>query len=392
MKKSKQFLDRIFHLIDDKQCCICYSSNNLITIDNYYITEKCAHMFHLECIIAYINENGKCPQCRTSQIDEQKGWDLYAEFMDTTHFHEFNIISSYMNIGDNKKKCIKCICCSYLLDNNVVNNNLYSDDIQMDTTNDALGYDNPFYNTLRYDDTHQSLYTSPAPIPSSPVYPRGELANAVVSSSIFGSSPIFPRMLSYSYSIDINDESPQIDTDNITPIRGNTPEPNSDEPLEMLASQVRILKNCDCNCHAIDWESLLSENIVSVSFIDAFKGKIGFDIISKYVILTDTLIDKYIIEINWRLIGANKTFSKRLFLKYNSRLDNITFSRSKFLTEELIRTNINRIHWETLCKFQELSTKFIKDFKDHVCMYTLIKQKKVNKDFVKKNLKFAFDV
>lgn len=54
---------RLFNLIIDKECSICY---NQVSIKDYYITKPCIHLFHNECVInSFKITKNKCPYCNT---------------------------------------------------------------------------------------------------------------------------------------------------------------------------------------------------------------------------------------------------------------------------------------------------------------------------------------
>lgn len=55
--------ERIFNLIVDKECSICYDK---VCKKDRFITKPCLHLFHIECMDNYSKFNKqKCPYCNT---------------------------------------------------------------------------------------------------------------------------------------------------------------------------------------------------------------------------------------------------------------------------------------------------------------------------------------
>lgn len=48
---------------DNKECAICQSDDDMLTIDNATMT-KCAHVFHNDCLNTALQAKNECPVCR----------------------------------------------------------------------------------------------------------------------------------------------------------------------------------------------------------------------------------------------------------------------------------------------------------------------------------------
>lgn len=59
-----------FEYIDQSQasdiCSVCYSD---YTFGDELVILKCNHMFHKLCISKWLDQNGRCPICKSTQVE-----------------------------------------------------------------------------------------------------------------------------------------------------------------------------------------------------------------------------------------------------------------------------------------------------------------------------------
>ena len=84
----------------------------------------------------------------------------------------------------------------------------------------------------------------------------------------------------------------------------------------------------------------------------------------------------------WKIISrAPCGISEKFILYFTDDLDWYLLCKYQTLTEDLIRTNLNKVNWEMVSQYQKLSEDFIKEFKTFVYWDLIAVHQNLSKKF-----------
>lgn len=115
----------------------------------------------------------------------------------------------------------------------------------------------------------------------------------------------------------------------------------------------------------IDWRKL-SRRKLSEDFIEEYKDKLDWGLLSSYQILSDSFIEKYKDLISWNYVSCSQTPSKEFLLRHKDKLSwDLVSSHQVFSPEDLLNKDFQPLlHWEKILLYQpyiDLDSLVIKD-------------------------------
>jgi len=117
----------------------------------------------------------------------------------------------------------------------------------------------------------------------------------------------------------------------------------------------------------INWNELCKEYYVPRPIIIDNLSRISMRVLFTYQELPETFIEKYINrESLVSIICENQKLSVRFMFKYKDILDWKTMYISQDIPEELIRKVIDKVEIDDIIIRQNVSDKFINDYKDKI--------------------------
>jgi hypothetical protein len=308
---NKIIQDRFYNLIVDKTCPICQDDS--ITIDNYFITKNCGHLFHKECITTYLNTTKQCPVCKVDQINEENGWVLFSQLMETKQYKEYNKIAEYLAFD---QECDKCNCSSCEGCSN-----------------------NPF----------RSLFEA---------FISGSRRNFPVSmvQTLSAPPPVPPRddgQLSVRY-VDLSDTNPL-----------NHSHKKCDCKCHKI-DFVKLLSKCNVSDDFIDamsdtigWGEICKYHKISEDFITKYLDKIEWSSILINKNFTTELLEKYIENIDNTTLSSAKILTEEIIRNNLHKVDWMALCKHKKLSNEFVKDFKDKVCFITLISNNNIDLTFI---------------------------------
>ena len=136
---------------------------------------------------------------------------------------------------------------------------------------------------------------------------------------------------------------------------------------EIIYTRIEIYKKYpDKFC----WNSISQYDYLDVEFVNEFKNKLDWDVVSK--------------RSKWDFDNNDVKIEENVYIKFEDYFDLEYASKYHKLSENVIRKLHGWVQWEYISKYQKLSIEFIEEFSDYIDWVKLYYGNKNNTELVKK--------
>ena len=139
------------------------------------------------------------------------------------------------------------------------------------------------------------------------------------------------------------------------------------------------------NKYKFDWDIFLKLQKLSESFIEKYIDNVNWRHISIYQKLSEDFIEKHCDEVNWNCISRYQTLSEEFIEKYIDKVDWFYISIYQKLSEEFIEKYKDKVNWHNISIYQKLSEEFIEKYIDKVDWDRILEYQTLSKKFIIKH-------